>query len=120
MRRTAPVLLFALVSLAVLAFRGVSSLPAFADPAAVARLDAADRHFHQKSYSEALEAYRAVLKGGAELGDRRPEAEYRYAVSLGKAEHWDEALQEAEAFARRRPGTVWEARGQYWLGRLLI
>jgi alpha-2-macroglobulin len=120
MRRLAPALLSALLPLALLTLRGASTLPVFADPAALARLDAADRHFQQKSYSEALEAYRTVLKSGTELGDRRPEAEYRYAVSLGKAERWDEALAEAEAFARRRPGSAWEARGQYWLGRLLI
>jgi uncharacterized protein YfaS (alpha-2-macroglobulin family) len=120
MRRITPVLLWCLLPLTLLVVRGLSILPVFADPAALARLDAANRHFQQKSFSEALEAYSAVLKSGAELGDRRPEAEFRYAVSLGKAERWDEALQEAEAFARRHPGTIWEARGQYWLGRLLI
>src|SRR5207248_11582196 len=54
------------------------------------------------------------------LGDRRPEVEYRVGVCLGKAGRWDEALGAAEAFAKRYPGTIWEGRGQYWLGRLLL
>src|SRR5713226_8130403 len=122
MRRYIPAMLWGLLPLALLAVRLPSSrlASAFATPAVVAQLDAADRHFDQKSYAAALDGYRAALASGVNLGERRTQAEYRYAVSLGKAERWDGALKEAEAFAKRYPGTLWEARGQYWLGRLLV
>src|SRR5438045_1850382 len=60
--------------------------------AADAQIDAADRQYSDQSYALALDGYRAVLASGAELGDRRPEVEYRVGVCLGKAGRWDEAL----------------------------
>src|SRR5690349_9677694 len=91
--------------------------PASAQEArARAALEAADRSFQQKSYAAALRGYRQALAAGAELGPRRAEAEYRLAVSLGKAEQWDDAVKEGEAFAARYPRSLWAARGHYWLG----
>ncbi len=120
MRRIETTLWWGLLALTLLAFRPLSRLPVFADPVAKARLDEVDRQFEQRSYSEALDGYRKLLESGADLGDRRPESGYRYAVALGKTESWDRTLREAEAFHKRHPGTIWEARGQYWLGRLLM
>src|SRR5262245_38469845 len=76
--------------------------PAWAQEARVRTvLEAADRSFQEKSYAAALRGYRQALAAGVDLGLRREEAEYRLAVSLGKAEQWDEAVKEGEAFAAR-------------------
>ena len=45
---------------------------------------------------------------------------YRAAVSLGKTQQWDRALRASLDFVKARRGTVWEARGLYWLGRLYV
>ena len=115
MRPFSPAGLQSFLLLAVLCAPALAASPAAPTTPTVTQIEAADRQFDAKSYAAALEGYRRVLASGAELGDRRPEVEYRYAVSLGKAERWDEAIGEAEAFVKRYPGTIWEARGQYWL-----
>jgi TolA-binding protein len=106
--------------LAVLCALAPAASPAAPTTAASTQLGTADRQFAAKSYAAALEGYRAVLASGIDLGARRPEIEYHYTQCLSRSGRWDEPIREAERFARRYPGTIWEARGQYWLARLLL
>ena len=84
--------LWGFLLLALLCAPALAAFPASQTAPAATPLEAADRQFDAKSYAAALEGYHRVLASGVELGDRRPEVEYRYAVSLGKAERWDEGF----------------------------
>ena len=86
------------------------ALPARAQEDVLKQADAA---WNEKSYARALELYKKVLAGGA-VRDRE-EIEYRIAVSLGKTQKWDEAIETANALLGK---TEWKARVYYWLGRL--
>ncbi|HLK61513.1 MAG TPA: alpha-2-macroglobulin family protein, partial [Chthonomonadaceae bacterium] len=83
-------------------------------------LSDADKHFAQKSYAAALKEYQAAQKAGQVPDARKDEVAYRIAVSLGKSEQWDRALEASLAFVQAHRGTVWEARGLYWMGRLYL
>jgi alpha-2-macroglobulin len=83
-------------------------------------LEQADRLYEEKSYAGALEAYERLLKAGQVPAKRRDEVQYRIAVSLGKSEKWDRALEYGLDFVKSHQKTVWEPRGLYWLGRLYL
>src|ERR1051325_2281145 len=83
-------------------------------------LQQADLKYRQKSYALALKGYEQALKNGSVPAERRDEVAYRIAVSLGKTEQWDRALEQSLAFVQQHRNTVWEARGLYWLGRLYL
>lgn len=85
-----------------------------------ATLAEADKLYAEKSYAGALKGYEEALKAGAVPAARRDEVRYRSAVSLGKSEKWDRALQASLDFVKQHRGSVWEARGCYWLGRLYL
>ena len=80
----------------------------------------ADRHFKEKSYAIALKEYEAALKSGQVAANRKDEIAYRILVSESRSEQWDRAVPDTLAFIKARKGTVWEARGLYWLGRLYL
>src|SRR5579872_1191244 len=80
----------------------------------------ADRLFAEKSYSDALKSYEALQAAGAVPAGRTDDVAYRIAVSMGKSQQWDQALIRSLDFVKTHRGTVWEPRGLYWLGRLLI
>ena len=86
------------------------AIPARAQEDVVKQADAA---WNEKSYARALELYKKALAGGA-VRDRE-EIEYRIAVSLGKTQKWDEAIDAAKTLLGK---TEWKARVYYWLGRL--
>jgi alpha-2-macroglobulin len=76
----------------------------------------ADKQFDHKSYKNALKAYEAAQVPA----DRRDVVAYRIAVSLGKTQQWDRALTAGLEFVKTHRGSVLEARGLYWLGRLYV
>ena len=80
----------------------------------------ADKQFARKSYKNALKGYEAAQKAGQVPADRLDLVAYRIAVSLGKTEQWDRALNAGLEFVKTHRGSVWEARGLYWLGRLYV
>ena len=73
----------------------------------------ADAAWNEKSYARALELYRKVLE--SKTVNDRDEIEFRVAVSLGKTEKWDDAVDAGETLVKTTP---WKARVLYWLGRL--
>jgi uncharacterized protein YfaS (alpha-2-macroglobulin family)/tetratricopeptide (TPR) repeat protein len=91
-----------------------------AQNAKVPTLAEADKLYVEKSYAGALAAYEVLLKAGAVPAPRKDEVQYRVAVSLGKAQQWDRALEAGLEFVKTHRGTVWEPRGLYWLGRLYL
>src|SRR5437868_1902657 len=107
----------ALVTLALLLGFALCTLAAHAPPQ---DLPAADRLFKEKSYAGALAIYERLLKAGSVPAGRRDEVEYRIAVSLGKSQKWDGAMERSLAFVKGHRSTVWEPRGLYWLGRLYL
>src|SRR5688572_7404049 len=63
----------------------------------------ADAAWNEKSYARALELYRKALAAGA-VRDR-DEVEFRIAVSLGKTQKWDEAIEASNALLAK---TEWK------------
>jgi uncharacterized protein YfaS (alpha-2-macroglobulin family) len=95
-----------------------SSAPRGQDAASLLRR--ADRLYLEKSYGAAADTYELALKTGGLSGQRQDEVEYRFDEALGRAKRWDRALEQGFAFVQQRRGTLWEARGLYWLGRLYL
>ncbi|HTE18386.1 MAG TPA: MG2 domain-containing protein, partial [Armatimonadota bacterium] len=83
-------------------------------------LEQADKLYEEKSYAGALEAYERLLKAGKVPAPREDEVAYRIAVSLGKAQKWDRALDQSLQFVKEHQKTAWEPRGLYWMGRLYV
>jgi uncharacterized protein YfaS (alpha-2-macroglobulin family) len=83
-------------------------------------LSKADRLYTEKSFGAAADAYESALKTSELVSPRREEIEYRFDEALGRAKRWDRALAEGVAFVQRHRGTLWEARGLTWLGRLYL
>src|SRR5438105_14058172 len=107
----------AIVTLTLLLGFAFCSLAAYAPPH---DLSDADRLFKEKSYAGALAIYERLVKAGSVPAARHDEVEYRIAVSLGKSQKWDRAMERSLAFLKGHRGTVWEPRGLYWLGRLYL
>ena len=80
----------------------------------------ADKHWTRKSYARALTDYEALQKAGQVPAARQDEIAYRVAVLPGKINRWDRALADGLGFVQSHRGTIWEARGLYWLGRLYL
>lgn len=76
-------------------------------------LKQADAAWNEKSYARALELYRKAIAQN-QIRERE-EMDYRIAVSLGKTQKWDEAIEAGKALLGK---TQWKARIYYWLGRL--
>src|SRR6516165_6692972 len=110
----------AFASLIALALLPGIALCALAGHAPPQDLPAADRLFKEKSYAGALAIYERLLKAGSVPAARRDEVEYRIAVSFGKSQKWDAAMERSLAFVKAHRGSVWEPRGLYWLGRLYL
>ena len=110
-----------LIALALLPGLALCSRASHAPPQDLA---AADRLFKEKSYAGALKIYERVLKAGGVPAARRDEVEYRIAVSLGKSQQWDRAMERSLAFVKGHrggaPSGPWEPRALYWLGRLYL
>jgi len=92
-----------------------------ADAAELARLrKKADKFFTEKSFALALDGYKKWLDGAPSGYRDRTEVEYRYAVSLGKAQKWDAASAAIEAFLKAHGADpLWRGRGHYWRAQLL-
>lgn len=80
----------------------------------------ADKRWKQHSYARALTEYEGLQKAGRIPAARRDEIAYRVAVLPGKTEQWDRGLRDGLGFVQAHRGTIWEARGLYWLGRLYL
>lgn len=102
------------IALLVAVWGGISSFAAQTGPKLLAE---ADKLYAEMSYAQAARNYEQALKLGIPAR-RKDEVRYRIAVSLGKSRKFDLALQVSLDFVKKRRGTVWEARGLYWLGRL--
>ncbi len=116
-RPSAPCLLALLLTVMGMTLLQARRLPA---QSAAPTLAEADRLYAEKSYAGALQAYEALLKGGQVPVGRADEVRYRVVVSVGKTQKWDRALQETLDYIKARRGTIWEARGLYWYGRLFL
>jgi uncharacterized protein YfaS (alpha-2-macroglobulin family) len=80
----------------------------------------ADRAYQSQSYNEALADYRLALTDGVVTAERRNEVGLRVVECIGRTQHFDEALEASLAYVKQHKGTVWEARGLYWIGRLYL
>ncbi|MCA9319668.1 MAG: hypothetical protein KDB53_02985, partial [Planctomycetes bacterium] len=80
------------------------------DGAAEDDLARADRHFREKSYSPALEAYRLVLADGSRPIPVVGHAFLRASECERRLKTWDLALRRLESIPTRLEGSVWEAR----------
>src|SRR5579871_2346480 len=76
-----------------------------------------NRHWDEKSYSLAEEAYRNALAADPKLPER-PELELRIAIVLLREREWDSAVSAMEDYVKAYRNTLWEARAQIWRGRL--
>src|SRR5579871_411047 len=76
-----------------------------------------NRHWDEKSYSLAEEAYRKALAADPKLPER-PELELRIAIVLLREREWDSAVSAMEDYVKAYRNTLWEARAQIWRGRL--
>ena len=80
----------------------------------------ADKLYQEKSFALALKEYQRVTAAGKVPLSRREEVQYRILVSLGRSQQRNRSLSETLNFTKANAGTVWEARGLYWLGRLYL
>lgn len=92
--------------------------PGFVEPADDLAL--ADRHFKEKSYKPALEAYRAVY--GAESGptDRRGHALIRMGQCLRRLQEFDRALGLLDRELSGFGGTIWNGRAHALRGQIAL
>ncbi len=96
---------------------GIGVLPGWSRQTPQELIKQGNTLWEQQSYTEAATAYQKAFAADPTLA-KNQEIRLRLVIALIRAKDWDKAIVAADAFVADNKGTVWEARGQVWRGRL--